>query len=100
MVVNLTAGAAGIGISIPLNSGTTGLSDYLAIGESISMSIFSSTSLNLISAISYSTTGTTDAGSPQTFTATPVVNVTVLKTGTSSFLIYYNTSSVSGIFTV
>ena len=100
VVVNLTAGAAGIGISIPLNSGTTGLSDYLAIGESISMSIFSSTSLNLISAISYSTTGTTDAGSPQTFTATPVVNVTVLKTGTSSFLIYYNTSSVSGIFTV
>ena len=100
VVVNLTAGGSGIGVSIPLNTGSTGLSDYLAIGESISMNIFSSTSSNLISAISYSTTGTTDGGSPQTFTPTSIVNVTVLKTDSSSWLIYYNTSSVSGIFTV
>lgn len=101
VVVNLTAGASGIGIGIPVNSGTTGLSDYLAIGESISMSIFSSltSSSGWISGISYSTTGTSSAGNA-TFTATPVVNVTVLKTGSSNFLIYYDTSSVSGIFTV
>jgi hypothetical protein len=65
------------------------------------MSIFSSasTSAGWISGISYSTNGTSTAGNA-TFTPTPVVNVTVLKTGTSSFLIYYDTTSVSGIFTV
>jgi|LakMenEpi03Aug12_release.lakeMendotaPanAssembly.Ray.scaffolds.fasta_scaffold235190_2 hypothetical protein len=101
VVVNLTAGVLGIGIAIPLNSGSTGLSDYIAVGESISMSIFSSssTSAGWISGISYSTNGTSTAGDAN-FTATPVVNVTVLKTGTSSFLIYYDTTSVSGIFTV
>ena len=101
MVVNLTAGVSGIGIGIPLNSGSTGLSDYLSVGESISMSIFStaSSSSGWISGISYSTNGTTSAGNT-TFTATPVVNVTALKTGTSNWLIYYDTSSVSGIFTV
>jgi hypothetical protein len=101
VVVNLTAGASGIGVGIPLNSGSTGLSDYLAVGESISMSIFSSSSSSSgwISGISYSTNGTTSAGN-STFTATPVVNVTVLKTGSSNFLVYYDTSSVSGIFTV
>ena len=101
VVVNLTAGVLGIGIAIPLNSGSTGLSDYIAVGESISMSIFSSasTSAGWISGISYSTNGTSTAGDA-TFTATPVVNVTVLKTGSSSFLIYYDTTSVSGIFTV
>jgi hypothetical protein len=101
VVVNLTAGVLGIGIAIPLNSGSTGLSDYIAVGESISMSIFSSssTSAGWISGISYSTNGTSSAGYAD-FTATPVVNVTVLKTGTSSFLIYYDTTSVSGIFTV
>ena len=101
VVVNLTAGAGGIGIGIPLNSGTTGLSDYLSVGESISMSIFSSfsSSSGWISGISYSTNGTTSAGN-STFTATPVVNVTVIKTGSSNWLIYYDTTSVSGIFTV
>jgi hypothetical protein len=100
VVVSLTAGVSGIGISIPLNAGSTGLSDYLSVGESISMSIFSaaSSSSGWISGISYSTDGTTNAGAA-TFTATPVVNVTVIKTGTSSWLIYYDTSSVSGIFT-
>ena len=101
VVVNLTAGSSGVGIGIPLNSGSTGLSDYLTVGESISMSIFStSTSTSgWISGISYSTNGTTSAGNA-TFTATPVVNVTALKTGASNWLIYYDTSSVSGIFTV
>ena len=101
VVVNLTAGVLGIGIAIPLNSGSTGLSDYIAVGESISMSIFSSasTSAGWISGISYSIGGTASSGYAD-FTATPVVNATVLKTGSSSFLIYYDTTSVSGIFTV
>ena len=101
VVVNLTAGVSGIGIAIPLNSGSTGLSDYIAVGESLTMNIFSSTASNTISGISYTTNGTSpDSGNNSTFTPTSVVNVTVLKTGSSSWLIYYDTSSVSGIFTV
>jgi hypothetical protein len=66
------------------------------------MSIFStaSSSAGWISAISYSTNGTSNAGNATFPSATPVVNVTVLKTGTSNWLIYYDTASVSGIFTV
>lgn len=99
VVVNLTAGSSGIGIAIPLNSGSTGLSDYIAVGESLTMNIFSSTASNTISGISYSTNGTSSAGN-QTFTATSSVTVNVLRTASSSFLIYYDTPSVSGIFTV
>ena len=100
VVVNLTAGASGIGISIPLNSGSTGLADYIAIGESLTMNIFSSTSSNTISGISFTSNGTTDGGSPSTFTATTSLTVNVLRTASSSYLIYYDTPSVSGIFTV
>jgi hypothetical protein len=99
VVVNLTAGASGIGIAIPLNSGSTGLSDYIAVGESLTMNIFSSTASNTISGISYSTTGTSSAGN-QTFTATTSLTVNVIRTASSSYLIYYDTPSVSGIFTV
>ena len=95
----LTAGAAGIGIAIPLNSGSTGLSDYIAVGESLTMNIFSSTASNTISGISYSTTGTSSAGN-QPFTATTSLTVNVIRTASSSYLIYYDTPSVSGIFTV
>ena len=99
VVVNLTAGSSGIGVAIPLNSGSTGLSDYIAIGESLTMNIFSSTASNTISGISYSTNGTSSAGN-STFTATTSLTVNVLRTASSSFLIYYDTPSVSGIFTV
>ena len=101
VVVNLTGGTGGIGVGIPLNSGSTGLSDYLSVGESISMSIFSSASSSSgwISGISYSIGGTASSGNAN-FTATPVVNATVLKTGARTWLIYYDTTSVSGIFTV
>jgi hypothetical protein len=99
VVVNLTAGVAGIGISIPLNSGSTGLSDYIAVGESLTMNIFSSTSSNTISGISYTTNGTSSAGNSN-FTATTSLTVNVIRTASSSYLIYYDTPSVSGIFTV
>jgi hypothetical protein len=99
VVVNLTAGSSGIGIAIPLNSGSTGLSDYIAVGESLTMNIFSSTASNTISGISYTTNGTSSAGN-QTFTATTSLTVNVIRTASSSYLIYYDTPSVSGIFTV
>ena len=99
VVVNLTAGASGIGIAIPLNSGSTGLSDYIAVGESLTMNIFSSTASNTISGISYTTNGTSSAGN-STFTATTSLTVNVIRTAASSYLIYYDTPSVSGIFIV
>ena len=99
VVVNLTGGTGGIGIAIPLNSGSTGLSDYIAVGESLTMNIFSSTASNTISGISYSTTGTSSAGN-QPFTATTSLTVNFIRTASSSYLIYYDTPSVSGIFTV
>ena len=102
VVVNLTPGATGttgIGIAIPLISGSTGLSDYIAVGESLTMNIFSSTASNTISGISYTTNGTSSAGN-QTFTATTSLTVNVIRTASSSYLIYYDTPSVSGIFTV
>ena len=99
VVVNLTAGASGIGIAIPLNSGSTGLSDYIAVGESLTMNIFSSTAANTISGISYTTNGTSSAGYAD-FTATTSLTVNVIRTASSSYLIYYDTPSVSGIFTV
>jgi hypothetical protein len=97
VVVNLTGGTGGIGVGIPLNSGSTGFSDYLSVGESISMSIFSSTASNLITGISYSMDGVDNEGTPQTFSPTPVVNVTILKVGSVEWRIYWNTPSVSGI---
>lgn len=101
VVVNLTAGASGIGIAIPLNSGSTGLSDYIAVGESLTMNIFSSTAANTISGISYTTNGTSpNSGNNSTFTATTSLTVNVLRTASSSYLIYYDTPSVSGIITV
>jgi hypothetical protein len=99
VVVNLTAGSSGIGIAIPLNSGSTGLSDYIAVGESLTMNIFSSTAANTISGISYTTNGTSSAGNAN-FTATTSLTVNVIRTASSSYLIYYDTPSVSGIFTV
>ena len=101
VVVNLTAGASGIGIAIPLNSGSTGLSDYIAVGESLTMNIFSSTASNTISGISYTTNGTSpDSGNNSTFTPTTSLTVNVIRTASSSYLIYYDTPSVSGIITV
>ena len=99
VVVNLTAGVSGIGIAIPLNSGSTGLSDYIAVGESLTMNIFSSTSVNTISGISFTTNGTSSSGNAD-FTATTSLTVNVIRTASSSYLIYYDTPSVSGIFTV
>lgn len=102
VAVNLTGGTGGIGIGVPLNSGSTGLADYVDVGESITMNIFSSgtSSANWFSGISYSTSGTSLSGSPATFTATPSVTVTVMRTGSSNWLIYYDTASASGIFSV
>ena len=100
IVVNLTAGGSGRGLAIPLNSGSTGLSDYIAVGESLTMNIFSSTAANTISGISYTTDGTTSSGYFSSFTATTSLTVNVIRTASSSWLIYYDTPSVSGIFTV
>lgn len=105
VVVNLTSGATGAGIGIPLNTGTTGLADYVEVGESITMNIFSSSttsSAGWFSGISFSINGTTlaPACTPQTFSLTPSISVTVIRTGSSTWLIYYDTPTSSGIFSV
>lgn len=105
VVTNLTTGSTGAGIGIPLNSGTTGLADYVGIGESIAMNVHSSSvtsSSGWFSGISFSINGSTlaPACTPQTFSLTPSVRVTVIRTGTSTWLIYYETPATSGIFSV
>jgi hypothetical protein len=105
VVVNLTAGASGIGIGVPLNSGVSGLADYVEVGESITMNVFSSStsSSGWISAISFSTDGSTLAAgcTPAVFSSsTPSLAITVLRTGSSTWLIYYDTATTSGIFSV
>lgn len=99
VIVNLTGGSTGPGVSIPLNSGSTGLSDYIAIGECYPINIYSSSSTNQITGISITTNGTSSVSSAA-FTSTPVVNVNVIKLSSSNWLVYYNTPSVSGIMSI
>jgi len=98
MVSFLGNGAAGAGIAIPLIAGPTGFSNMIGVGESYQMNVFSSTSSNTISGISLTTNGTTSLTSG-TFTATSSVSINIIRISTSSWRVYYDTTSISGILT-
>ena len=90
-------GATGAGIAIPLIPGPTGFSDIIGVGESYQMNIFSSTASNTLSGISLTTNGTSSL-TAGTFTATSSVSVNIVRLA-SSWIVYYDTPSISGILT-
>jgi hypothetical protein len=97
MVNFVTTGPAGAGIAIPLTPGPTGFSSLIGDGESYQMNVFSSTSSNTISGISLTTNGTSSLTSA-TFTATTSVSINIIRL-TSSWVVYYDTTTLSGILT-
>lgn len=97
-MVNFVAGSTGAGVAIPLTAGPTGFSSLIGVGESYQMNVFSSTSSNTISGISLTTNGTSSLTSG-TFTATTSVSINIIRISTSSWRVYYDTTSISGILT-
>ena len=97
MVNFLGNGATGSGIAIPLMPGPTGFSDLIGVGESYQMTIFSSATTNTLSGVSLTTNGTTSL-TAGTFTATSSVSINIVRLS-SSWIVYYDTPSVSGILT-
>ena len=97
-MVNFVTGSTGAGVAIPLTAGPTGFSDMIGVGESYQMTIFSSSTSNTLSGISLTTNGTSSLTSG-TFTATSSVSINIVRLATSSWIVYYDTSSVSGILT-
>jgi hypothetical protein len=97
MVSFLGNGATGAGIAIPLMPGPTGFSDLIGVGESYQMNVFSSSTANTLSGISLTTNGTTSL-TAGTFTATSSVSINIVRLA-SSWIVYYDTPSVSGILT-
>jgi hypothetical protein len=97
-MVNFVSGSTGSGIAIPLTAGPTGFSDMIGVGESYQMNVFSSATSNTISGISLTTNGTSSLTSG-TFTATSSVSINIIRLSSSSWIVYYDTSSVSGILT-
>jgi len=97
MVSFLGNGATGAGIAIPLMPGPTGFSDLIGVGESYQMNVFSSSTANTLSGISLTTNGTTSL-TAGTFTATSAVSINIVRLA-SSWIVYYDTPSVSGILT-
>jgi hypothetical protein len=95
-MVNFVTGSTGAGIAIPLTPGPTGFSSMIEVGESYQMTIFSSATTNTISGVSLTTNGTTSLTSG-TFAATPSVSISIIRLTTSSWRVYYDTPSVSGI---
>jgi hypothetical protein len=100
VVLSLTAGDNN-GIAVPIYSGATGYGgwggDFLGVGESITLNVFSGNATNRITRIYADTTGDGSVGSPQTITATISLNITILRTGTSSWSVFYDTPVTSGI---
>jgi hypothetical protein len=97
MVNFVTTGPAGAGIGIPLTAGPTGFSSMIGVGESYQMTVFSSSTANTLSGISLTTNGTNSLTSG-TFTATSSISVNIIRLA-SSWIVYYDTPSVSGILT-
>ena len=97
MVSFVGNGANGAGVAIPLMPGPTGFSDIIGVGESYQMTIFSSATTNTLSGISLTTNGTTSL-TAGTFTATSSVSINIVRLS-SSWIVYYDTPSVSGILT-
>lgn len=98
MVSFVGNGANGAGVAIPLTAGPTGFSDMIGVGESYQMNIFSSSASNTLSGVSLTTNGTTSL-TAGTFTATSSVSINIVRLATSSWIVYYDTPSVSGILT-
>lgn len=100
IVLSLSAGSSN-GISVPIYTGATGYGgwggDFLGIGESVTLNVFSGNASNTITRIYADTTGTGSVGSPVTITATISINITILRTGTTSWSVFYDTPSTSGI---
>jgi len=100
IVLSLTAGDNN-GIAVPIYSGATGYGgwggDFLGVGESITLNVFSGNASNRITRIYATTTGTAIGGSPTTISATVSLNITVLRTGNSSWTVFYDTPLTSGI---
>jgi hypothetical protein len=100
IVLSLTSGDNN-GIAVPIYSGATGYGgwggDFLSVGESITLNIFSGNSSNRFTRIYATTTGTSTGGSPTTISATVSLNVNILRTGTSSWSVFYDTPTTSGI---
>jgi hypothetical protein len=98
-MVDFVTGTTGAGIAIPLTPGPTGFSDLIGVGESYQMTIFSSATTNTLSGISLTTNGTSSLMS-DVFAATPSVSISIIRLTTSSWRVYYDTPSVSGILSV
>lgn len=89
------------GIAVPIYSGATGYGgwggDFLGIGESITLNIFSSSPSNTFNRIYATTTGTSAGGTPVTIGSTISLNVTIMRTGSNTWSTYFDTPSTSGI---
>jgi hypothetical protein len=101
IVLSLGAGSNN-GIAIPIYSGDTGYGgwggEFLGVGESITLNIFSGNGSNTISKIYATTTGTSSGGSPTTLTTSVVsLNVTILRTASNTWTVFYDTPYQSGI---
>ena len=100
VVLSLGAGSSN-GIAVPLYSGATGYGgwggEFLAVGESITLNVFSGNASNTISRIHSTTTGTPPASVTTITTPTVSLNITILRTGDSSWSVFYDTPSQSGI---
>ena len=93
----IVIGGSNIGIAIPTYNGISGYSGwgdgFLGVGESIELNIFG---MSPIIGIQRTTTGT--SGSPTYVPlSSNVVNVTILRTGTSDWSVFYETPTTSGI---
>ncbi len=100
VVLSLSSGSSN-GIAVPLYSGATGYGgwggEFLEVGESITLNVFSGNPSNTITRIYADTTGDGSIGSPVTISGTISLNITILRTGTLSWSVFYDTPTTSGI---
>jgi len=100
IVLSLTAGSNN-GIAVPIYSGATGYGgwgeDFLGVGESITLNVFSGNPSNSFTRIYTTTTGTSSGGTPVTIGSTISLNVTIMRTGSNTWSTYFDTPSTSGI---
>lgn len=100
VVLSLGAGSSN-GIAVPLYSGATGYGgwggEFLAVGESITLNVFSGNASNTISRIHSTTTGTPPASVTTITPSTVSLNITILRTADSAWTVFYDTPSQSGI---
>lgn len=97
VILNVSAGT-GNGLAIPLYP-TGGWSDpYLEVGESVSLTVFSGYTSNSFSSINNTLTGATSGATILSLgTPSPMVNLNIMRTGNSSWSVFYNTPYTAGI---